>query len=93
LTKAGKDVTRKRVLDLATHLEERDNPFVYPGVVLRTSPAVRFPITQLITSKLTEAGWTPFGDLVDTRRLIETDKCGGPAGPCPPPGSTPTPKP
>ena len=67
LQRAGKDLTRKKVMDVVTNLEERDNPFVYPGVVVRTSPTVRYPITQMITAKWLNSGWSPIGDLVDTR--------------------------
>jgi branched-chain amino acid transport system substrate-binding protein len=90
LKKAGRDLTRKRVLDAATNLNERDNPFVYPGIVVRTSPVARFPITQMILSKFVGNEWTPTGALID---VAPSDKPGGPGGPGTPPDSTPTPTP
>ena len=67
LKRAGKDLTRKKVMDLANHINETDNPWVYPGVVVRTSPSTRFPITQMITAKWLDTDWSPTGVLVDTR--------------------------
>jgi branched-chain amino acid transport system substrate-binding protein len=67
LKRAGKDLTRKKVMDIANNLNEKDNPWVYPGVVVRTTPGVRFPITQMITAKWLDTDWSPTGVLVDTR--------------------------
>jgi branched-chain amino acid transport system substrate-binding protein len=67
LKRAGRNVTRKKVMDIASNLTEKDNPLLYPGVVVRTSPNSRFPITQLITAKWLGTGWSPAGILVDTR--------------------------
>ncbi|MEA2690237.1 MAG: branched-chain amino acid transport system substrate-binding protein [Candidatus Eremiobacteraeota bacterium] len=67
LKKAGRDLTRKKVMDVAANFTEKDNPLVYPGVVIRTSPNFRFPITQMITAKWLGTDWSPTGLLVDTR--------------------------
>ena len=69
LKRAGKDLTRKKVMDIASNLTERDNPLVYPGVVIRTSPTFRFPITQMIMAKWLQSDWSPTGVLADTRSL------------------------
>jgi branched-chain amino acid transport system substrate-binding protein len=70
LRRAGKDLTRKKVMDIAANLTEKDNPLVYPGVVIRTSPNFRYPITQLIAAKWLGTGWSPTGLLVDTRTMM-----------------------
>jgi branched-chain amino acid transport system substrate-binding protein len=72
LRKAGKDLTRKKVMDIATHLNETDNPWAYPGVVVRTSPTFRYPITQMIAAKWLGTDWSPTGILVDTRSMMTT---------------------
>ncbi|MDB5073426.1 MAG: hypothetical protein JWM87_4537 [Candidatus Eremiobacteraeota bacterium] len=72
LKKAGKDLTRKKVMDIAANFTEKDNPLVYPGVVIRTSPTFRYPITQLIAAKWLGTGWSPTGLLVDTRTMMTT---------------------
>ena len=74
LKRAGKDLTRKKVMDIAANLVEKDNPLVYPGVVIRTSPNNRFPITQMISAKWLGSDWSPSGILVDTRPMTMAAK-------------------
>jgi branched-chain amino acid transport system substrate-binding protein len=70
LKRAGKDLTRKKVMDIASNLVENDNPLVYPGVVVHTSPSFRSPITQMIAAKWLGTGWSPTGLLVDTKSMM-----------------------
>ncbi|HEY6234033.1 MAG TPA: ABC transporter substrate-binding protein [Candidatus Elarobacter sp.] len=72
LKRAGKDLTRKKVMDIATHLTETDNPLAYPGVVIKTAPNFRYPITQMIAAKWLGTDWSPTGLLVDTRSMMTT---------------------
>jgi branched-chain amino acid transport system substrate-binding protein len=74
LRRAGKDLTRKKVMDIASNLTEKDNPLVYPGVVIQTSPSFRFPITQMIMAKWLGTDWSPTGVLADTRHLTMAAK-------------------
>jgi branched-chain amino acid transport system substrate-binding protein len=74
LKRAGKDLTRKKVMDIAANLVEKDNPLVYPGVVIRTSPNNRFPITQMIAAKWLGTDWSPTGILTDTRPMTMAAK-------------------
>ncbi len=67
LRRAGRDVTRQKLVDAAIHLNERDNPLVYPGVVISTNPSYRFPISQMIAAKWLGTDWSPEGVLVDAR--------------------------
>jgi len=61
-------------MDAATHLDEKDNPWAYPGVVIRTTPSSRFPITQMIAAKWLSSDWSPAGVLVDTRSMSMAEK-------------------
>src|SRR5665213_860342 len=74
LRQAGKDLTRKKVMDIASHLNEKDNPWAYPGVSIRTSPSFRYPITQMIAAKWLGTDWSPTGILVDTRSMSRAEK-------------------
>jgi len=74
LKRAGKDLTRKKVMDIASNLVEKDNPWAYPGVVIHTSPTFRFPITQMIAAKWLGTDWSPSGLLVDTRSMTMAEK-------------------
>ena len=71
LKHAGKDITRQKLMDAATHLNERDNPMAYPGVVIGDSPTFRFPISQMIAAKWLGTGWSPEGLLIDARELTK----------------------
>ena len=69
LRRAGRDLTRKKVMDIASNFTEKNNPLVYPGVVIKTTPNDRFPITQLIAARWAGKTWSPLGILVDTRNM------------------------
>lgn len=67
LRKSGKKLTRRGVMRAATHLNERGNPFVLPGIVVRTTPTFRFPVTQVRLQRWDAGAWHPFGKLVAAR--------------------------
>ncbi len=67
LKKAGKNPTRQGVIDIVTSLNEKDNPFVLPGVVIKTTASDHFPITQSQLERFEQGKWVLFGDLIDTR--------------------------
>ncbi|MFL6019894.1 MAG: ABC transporter substrate-binding protein, partial [Gaiellaceae bacterium] len=67
LKKAGKNLTREGVMRAATHLNEKGNPFVLPGIVIRTTPTFRFPLTQVKLQRWSSNSWHPFGKLVSVR--------------------------
>jgi branched-chain amino acid transport system substrate-binding protein len=64
LRKAGRNPTRQSVMRAATHLTERNNPFLLPGIVLKTSPSKRFPVTQVKLQRWSKKAWHPFGKLI-----------------------------
>jgi hypothetical protein len=67
LRKAGKNLTRKSVLNAATHLNEKNNPFVLPGIAVRTTPSFRFPIAKVRLERWHKGHWVLFGPLVSAR--------------------------
>jgi branched-chain amino acid transport system substrate-binding protein len=67
LKKAGKNLTRQGVMRAATHLTEKGNPFVLPGITVRTTPSFRFPITQVRLQRWNARAWHPFGKLISVR--------------------------
>jgi len=71
LTRAGKDLTREKVMDAATHLDETNNPFMYPGVKVQTTPTYRFPVSQMVFGKWDAAkqDFVPFGPVIDARQF------------------------
>jgi branched-chain amino acid transport system substrate-binding protein len=72
LNKAGSNLTRKNVMDIAgTQLNETNNPFLLPGVVVKTTASDHFPITQEQVITWNGTGWTLQGALIDERGTIK----------------------
>jgi branched-chain amino acid transport system substrate-binding protein len=67
LRKAGRNLTRESVMRAATHLREKNNPFVLPGITIRTTPTMRFPLTQVKLQRWTKGAWRPFGKLISAK--------------------------
>ena len=67
LRKAGRNLTRAG-LCVATRLDQKDNPFLLPGIVVRTSPQNYFPISKAKLFRYSRQGrWVPFGPLLTAR--------------------------
>jgi branched-chain amino acid transport system substrate-binding protein len=64
LRHSGKNPTRASVMHAVTHLNERNNPFVLPGIVVKTTATSRFPITQARLERYHNGQWVYFGPLV-----------------------------
>jgi hypothetical protein len=67
LRKAGKNLTRQSVMNAATHLTEKGNPFVLPRIVIHTTPTSRFPLTQVRLQRWSNNSWHPFGKLISAK--------------------------
>jgi branched-chain amino acid transport system substrate-binding protein len=68
LRAAGRNLTRAGLLRAVTHMNQTDNPFLLPGVAVRTSPSNYFPISKAKLFRYTRAGqWVPFGRLLAAR--------------------------
>jgi branched-chain amino acid transport system substrate-binding protein len=65
LKHAGKNPTRASLVRAATHLNERNNPFLRKGVAVRTSDY--FPIDRVQLQRYKKNHWVPVGGLVSTR--------------------------
>jgi branched-chain amino acid transport system substrate-binding protein len=66
LRKAGRNLTRAGVLRAATHLNET-NPFLLPGVRIKTSPNDYYPMDKVKLARYRATHWRFFGKLVDAR--------------------------
>ncbi|HEY8235860.1 MAG TPA: hypothetical protein VIF85_04415, partial [Gaiellaceae bacterium] len=64
LRHSGKNPTRASIMHAVTHLNERNNPFVLPGIVVKTTATNRFPITQARLERYHNGQWVYFGPLV-----------------------------
>jgi branched-chain amino acid transport system substrate-binding protein len=72
LTRAGSDMTRANVMSIAgTGLNETNNPFLLPGVVVKTTSNDHFPITQEQVITWNGTGWSQQGGLIDERGTIK----------------------
>ena len=67
LKHAGRNPTRQSLLTAATHLNEKTNPFVLPGIVVKTGPGDRHPLDQVQMYRYHAGVWHVFGPLVEAR--------------------------
>jgi branched-chain amino acid transport system substrate-binding protein len=63
LRKAGADLTRQRLVDVVGSLNLQGNPFLVPGISLRTGPDDHFPIDQMLLQRWQKGAWRSFGGL------------------------------
>jgi branched-chain amino acid transport system substrate-binding protein len=61
LKAAGKNLTRKSLMNAVTHLNEANNPFLVPGVKVHTTPTFRFPISSVQLQRWHSGHWVLFG--------------------------------
>ena len=71
LKMAGSNMTRKNVMDIAGSQLSETNPFLLPGVVVKTTSSDHFPITQEQVITWNGTGWTLKGTLIDERGTIK----------------------
>jgi len=71
LTQAGSNMTRQNVMNIASSQLNETNPFLLPGVVVKTTSSDHFPITQEQVIKWSGTGWTLQGGLIDERGTIK----------------------
>jgi branched-chain amino acid transport system substrate-binding protein len=58
--KAGRNLTRAGVMAAARSLTEANNPFLLPGVVVKTGPSDAFPIEQVALQRWSGGRWEVF---------------------------------
>jgi len=71
LTQAGSNMTRQNVINIASSQLNETNPFLLPGVVVKTTSSDHFPITQEQVITWGGTGWTLQGGLIDERGTIK----------------------
>jgi branched-chain amino acid transport system substrate-binding protein len=67
LKKAGRNLTRLGLLKAIASLEIRNNPFMLPGIVIKTGPSDTFPIEQAQLQRWTKGRWVAYGKLLDAK--------------------------
>jgi branched-chain amino acid transport system substrate-binding protein len=67
LKHAGRNPTRDSLRRAMTHMDERKNPFLLPGIAVKTSPTSYFPITKARMVRYRKNLWVLFGPLVKAR--------------------------
>jgi branched-chain amino acid transport system substrate-binding protein len=63
LAAAGKTPTRASLLAQLRRLNDPANPFLLPGIVVRTSATERFPVEQVLLQRWSKGAWSTFGGL------------------------------
>jgi branched-chain amino acid transport system substrate-binding protein len=61
LKAGGKNLTRKSLMNAVTHMNEANNPFLVPGVTVKTTPTFRFPIAKVQLQRWHNGHWELFG--------------------------------
>ena len=67
LKHAGRNPSRESLRRAMTHMNERSNPFLLPGVTVRTSPSNYYPMTKAKMVRYHKNLWVLFGPLVNAR--------------------------
>jgi branched-chain amino acid transport system substrate-binding protein len=67
LKAAGRNLSRRALMNAVTHMNEASNPFLAPGVTVHTTPTSRFPITAMQLQRWHNRHWVPFGGVVSTK--------------------------
>jgi branched-chain amino acid transport system substrate-binding protein len=67
LKKAGRNPTRQRIMKAATSLNVKNDPFLLPGMTVRTTTKDHFPLDQAKLQRYHSGHWTSFGGLFRVR--------------------------
>ena len=63
LKAAGKNLTRAALMAQTRKLNDASNPFLLPGITVKTSATERFPIEQALLQRWSKGSWKSFGGL------------------------------
>jgi branched-chain amino acid transport system substrate-binding protein len=63
LKKAGKTPTRAAIVKAAASLNVTKNPFMIPGIFIKTGSSDHFPIEQMLLQRWQKGSWRSFGGL------------------------------
>jgi branched-chain amino acid transport system substrate-binding protein len=64
LNSCGAELTRERLLDRVSHMEEVSVPMLIPGITLNTSPTDYHAIKQMRLKRFDGAGWAPLNGII-----------------------------
>jgi hypothetical protein len=64
LRRAGRNPTRESVMRALRSMNEANNPFLLPGIKVKTSASDGFPIQQARLQRWTKGRWVAFGPIV-----------------------------
>jgi branched-chain amino acid transport system substrate-binding protein len=67
LKKAGKNPTRASLVRAVANLNLRNNPFLIPGVVVKTSSTDHFPLDQGQLQRWSKNQWNPLGKVISAK--------------------------
>jgi branched-chain amino acid transport system substrate-binding protein len=67
LKHAGRNPTRESLRRAMTHMDERNNPFLLPGIAVKTSPTNYFPMAKSRMVRYRKTVWVLFGPLLKAR--------------------------
>jgi branched-chain amino acid transport system substrate-binding protein len=67
LKKAGKNPTRTSIMKAATTLNVTNDPFLLPGISVKTGPGDHFPLDQAKLQRYHNGHWDSFGGLFRVR--------------------------
>jgi len=68
LRRLGANPTRAALMKAARSLNDPKNPFLLPGVVVKTGAGDNFPVQQGQLQRWTKGRWVPFGGLWTSKR-------------------------
>ena len=71
LKQAGSTLTRQNIVSIAANQLNETNPFLLPGVKVKTTSSDHFPIMQEQVITWNGTGWTLQGGLIDERGTIK----------------------
>ncbi|HET9783159.1 MAG TPA: ABC transporter substrate-binding protein [Candidatus Dormibacteraeota bacterium] len=71
LKQAGNTLTRQNVMNIASSQLNESNPFLLPGVKVKTTSSDHFPIMQEQVITWSGTGWTLQGSLIDERGTLK----------------------
>ena len=69
LRNAGRNPSRRSVMNAALRLNNRTNPFILPNMVIRTGGSDRFPLDQARMQRWQNGKWISFGALLRARSV------------------------
>ncbi len=63
IRKAGKNLTRAGLVKVTNSMNFSGNPFLLPGIGLKTGPGDHFPIEQMVLQRWHKGSWKSFGGI------------------------------